>query len=96
LAVAVPKAGAVAARAPQATIPISTVPTNATKERRTFTFAKETREELAALRDMIESGQIRPIVARVLPASRAAEAHRLVETEERRGAIVLRIGDASR
>lgn len=60
-----------------------------------FAFAKETREELSALRDMIEAGKVRSIVSQVLPLAEAREAHRLVETEERRGAIVLRVGETS-
>lgn len=57
----------------------------------TFAFARETREELLALRGLVEAGQVVSIVDRVLPLDRAAEAHRLVESEERRGAIVLAI-----
>lgn len=52
-------------------------------------FASETREELLALQEMIEDGRIGPIVDRVFPMQQAAEAHRLVETEQRRGAIVI-------
>ncbi len=57
----------------------------------TFAFARETREELRALQELVEAGRIASIVDRVLPMERAAEAHRLVESEERRGAIVLAI-----
>ena len=57
-----------------------------------FAFARETREELTALREMIEAGQIRSIVDEVLPMERAAEAHRRVEDETRLGALVLSIG----
>lgn len=58
-----------------------------------FAFAGETREELQTLKTMIENGAIRPIVDRVLPMDQAAAAHHLVETEQRRGAIVLLIGE---
>lgn len=61
-------------------------------KRASFAFAGETREELVTLKDMIEKGQIVSIVDRVFAMSDAAEAHRLVETEERIGAIVLAIG----
>ncbi len=60
-----------------------------------FAFARESEEALLALKEMIEAGQIRSIVDRVLPMHEAAEAHRLVETEERQGAIVLAIGDGA-
>jgi NADPH:quinone reductase-like Zn-dependent oxidoreductase len=57
-----------------------------------FAFARETREELTALREWIEAGKIRSIVDEVLPMERAAEAHRRVEEETRLGALVLSIG----
>jgi NADPH:quinone reductase-like Zn-dependent oxidoreductase len=60
-----------------------------------FAFARETQEELLALKKMIEDGRIGPIVDRVFPMEQAADAHRLVETEQRRGAVVIAIdGDA--
>ena len=52
-------------------------------------FAGETRDDLLTLKAMIEAGAIKSIVDRVLPMTQAAEAHRLVESEARRGAIVL-------
>lgn len=55
-------------------------------------FARESREELQVLKGMIEEGAIVSIVDRVLPMTDAPAAHRLVETETRRGAIVLEIG----
>lgn len=58
----------------------------------TCAFARETRDELLTLKGMIEDGAIASIVDRVLPMSEAVEAHRLVESEARRGAIVLAIG----
>ncbi|GIE74791.1 hypothetical protein Aph02nite_07410 [Actinoplanes philippinensis] len=64
-------------------------------DRRTaiVTFAPETAEALATLTAMIERGEIRPIVDRVLPMSSAADAHRLVESEQRLGAIVISLDD---
>jgi NADPH:quinone reductase-like Zn-dependent oxidoreductase len=63
-----------------------------TSKTATCAFARETRDELLALRDMVQEGAIVSIVDRVLPMTEAAEAHRLVESEARRGAIVLAIG----
>ena len=57
-----------------------------------FAFARETREELQALQTMIDEGKIRSIVDRVYPMEEAADAHRLVETEQRIGAVVIEIG----
>lgn len=55
----------------------------------TFTFARETQEELLALKTMTEEGKIRPIVDRVYPMEQVAEAHRRVEAEQRLGIIVI-------
>lgn len=58
-----------------------------------FAFARETKEELTALKKMSEQGKIAPIVHKVFPMAQAADAHRLVEAEQRLGAIVIAIGD---
>ena len=57
-----------------------------------FAFARETQEELLALKGMIEGGNLGSIVDRVFPMEQAADAHRLVEAEQRLGAIVIAIG----
>jgi NADPH:quinone reductase-like Zn-dependent oxidoreductase len=54
-----------------------------------FAFARETSEELLALTNMIENGEIVSIVDKTLPMEKVAEAHRSVETENRLGAIVI-------
>lgn len=64
-----------------------------TSRRATFAFARESKEELLALTEMIEGGQIQSIVDRVFPMEQAAEAHRLVQTERRVGAIVITMSD---
>lgn len=58
-----------------------------------FAFARETRDELSTLKQMIEDGKILPIVDKVYSMEQAADAHRMVETEKRKGAIVIAIGD---
>lgn len=60
-----------------------------------FAFARETKEELLALKEMIEDGKIGSIVDKVFPMERASEAHRIVESEQRLGAIVIVIGDSA-
>ena len=55
-------------------------------------FADETRTALRELAQMIDAGDLGPIVDRVLPMEEASDAHRLVDTEERIGAVVLAIG----
>jgi NADPH:quinone reductase-like Zn-dependent oxidoreductase len=66
-----------------------------TNKSATCAFARETREDLLTLKQMVDAGAITSIVDRVLPMTDAAEAHRLVESETRRGAIVLAIGPGS-
>ena len=58
-----------------------------------FAFAAESKEELLALKALIEEGRVGSIVDRVYPMEQAAEAHRRVETEKRLGAVVIAIGD---
>jgi NADPH:quinone reductase-like Zn-dependent oxidoreductase len=67
----------------------SAVTTRFTDKTARFAFARETKAELETLRVMIERGDIRPVVDRVYPMAQAAEAHRLVESERRLGAIVI-------
>jgi NADPH:quinone reductase-like Zn-dependent oxidoreductase len=55
-------------------------------------FADENRAVLSELAAMIDAGHLSSIVDRVLPMEQASEAHRLVDTEERAGAIILAIG----
>ena len=61
-----------------------------------FAFARETVEELTALKEMIEHKEIVSIVDRVYPAEQAADAHRWVEAEQRLGAVVISISDLHR
>jgi NADPH:quinone reductase-like Zn-dependent oxidoreductase len=71
----------------------SLLTTKLTSRTATFAFARESREELVALTEMIEAGQIGPIVDRVMSMEQAPDAHRLVETEQRLGAVVIALGD---
>lgn len=57
------------------------------------TMAAETPAVFAELAELVDAGEIGPIVDRVLPIDEAAEAHRLVDSEERLGAIVLAVGE---
>lgn len=58
----------------------------------TFVFAGEKKEELLALKEMIEEGKIRSVVDKIYPLEQAAEAHRRVETEQRLGIVVISMG----
>lgn len=58
-----------------------------------FAFARETMDELTALKEMIEHKEISSVVDRVYPMEQAADAHRRVEAEQRLGAVVISISD---
>ncbi len=57
-----------------------------------FVFAGEKKEELLALKEMIEEGKIKSIVDKIYPFEQAAQAHRRVETEQRLGPVVISVG----
>ena len=58
-----------------------------------FAFARESKAELLALKEMIECGKVISIVDKVYPMDQATDAHRRVEAEQRLGAVVIEIGD---
>jgi len=58
-----------------------------------FAFAQEREDELISLKKMIENNEIKSIVDRVCSMDQATDAHHLVETEQRLGAIVIAIDD---
>lgn len=51
--------------------------------------ARQSRENLAALRELAESGKIAPVVERTYPLSEAAEAIRYLEVEHARAKVVI-------
>ncbi|WP_136807001.1 NAD(P)-dependent alcohol dehydrogenase [Desulfosediminicola flagellatus] len=57
-----------------------------------FVFAEERKEELHILKEMIEKGKIHPIVDKIYPLEKAAEAHQRVETEQRLGPVIISVG----
>jgi NADPH:quinone reductase-like Zn-dependent oxidoreductase len=70
----------------------SVITTKVTDKTVLFAFAGEKPEELLALKKMIEDGSIRPVIHRTYPMEQAADAHRMVETEQRLGTIAIAIG----
>jgi NADPH:quinone reductase-like Zn-dependent oxidoreductase len=56
-----------------------------------FVFAGEKEEELLALKEMIEEGKIKSIIDKIYSLEQAAEAHRIVETEQRLGPVVISV-----
>lgn len=60
-----------------------------TDKKAIFAFAGEKQEELLALKEMIEAGRIKPPIDKIYSFEQAAEAHQRVETEQRRGMVVI-------
>ncbi len=82
---------------PRLSVMLRTLLTNLFSDKSaTFAFARESREELLSLKEMIEGGAVGSIVDKVFPMEQAAEAHRLVEAEQRCGAIVINMDRAAR
>lgn len=61
-----------------------------------FVFTTQSKKRLERLKDLVERGLLKPEIERTLPLSQAAEAHRLVETGQRRGKIILCVGTSDR
>jgi NADPH:quinone reductase-like Zn-dependent oxidoreductase len=53
--------------------------------------SKETREDLRALAELIERGDVTPVVGRTFPLVEAAEAVRLVESGHATGKVVVTV-----
>ncbi|QIN82946.1 zinc-binding dehydrogenase [Rubrobacter tropicus] len=51
--------------------------------------AREKTRDLAFLRELVEAGEIKPVLDRQYPMERAAEAHVYVETGHKRGGVVM-------
>jgi NADPH:quinone reductase-like Zn-dependent oxidoreductase len=59
------------------------------KQRVTFYVAQNTPEDLVYLRDLIESGKLRPVIDRTYPLAEAREAVRYVGTGQARAKVVI-------
>ncbi len=55
--------------------------------------ALDTAEAFERLRTWVEQGKIRPVVGHRFPMDQVVEAHRLVDSRHRRGAVVLEVAD---
>lgn len=54
-------------------------------------LVKPDAEQLKKMADLVDKGQLQPIVSHILPLADAAEAHRLGATNRTRGKIVLQV-----
>jgi NADPH:quinone reductase-like Zn-dependent oxidoreductase len=56
-----------------------------------YVFVRPSRDNLAALTELVESGEVRPTIARTFPLERVVEAYRFAEDEHPRGKVVITI-----
>lgn len=61
--------------------------------RSAFVFIQPRADWLAEIGQLIDAGQVKPIIETVLPLSRAAEAHKLSQSGRTRGKIVFQVRD---
>jgi NADPH:quinone reductase-like Zn-dependent oxidoreductase len=57
---------------------------------------KETTEDLIFLAELIEVGQIKSVVDRCYPLEQAAEAHRYVESGQKKGGVIITVGNKNK
>ncbi len=57
-------------------------------------MASSSPDDLAIVRDMIEAGQIKPVMDRCYPLEQTAEAMRYLEAGHAKGKIVVAVGAA--
>jgi NADPH:quinone reductase-like Zn-dependent oxidoreductase len=63
----------------------------ASKKKVLFGSAIQKTEDLVFLKALLEAGKIRPVIDRIYPLDRAAEAHRYVETGNKKGNVILSV-----
>ncbi|HJW72494.1 MAG TPA: zinc-binding dehydrogenase, partial [Geothrix sp.] len=57
-------------------------------------LAKRNQEDLSAIRDLLETGQVTPAIDRTFPLSETPAAIRYLETGHARGKVVIRVQQA--
>jgi NADPH:quinone reductase-like Zn-dependent oxidoreductase len=60
-------------------------------QRLTTFVANVNKDDMVALKELIEAGNVRPVIDRTYPLSQAADAIRYVETGHARGKVVITV-----
>jgi len=61
------------------------------KQKMPFFLAKNGKEDLLVLTDLIEAGKVRPVIDRTYPLNETAEALRYLETGHARAKVVITV-----
>ena len=61
------------------------------KQKMPFFLAKDSKEDLLVLKELIEAGKVRPIIDRTYPLSQTADAIRYLEEGHAKGKIVITV-----